>query len=77
MRKFLFALLSCTIALLPRAVSAAADNLVSVEWLQQRLQDESLLVIDASSSRAYAAKHIPGAVSVDLYTYGALQATPA
>ena len=80
MRKILLVLVTLAIALgspFARAAVAASGNLVSVEWLQKRLQDESMLLIDASSSRAYAAKHIPGAIGVDLYAYGSPQVTPA
>ncbi|HEY0787782.1 MAG TPA: rhodanese-like domain-containing protein, partial [Thermoanaerobaculia bacterium] len=58
---------------------AAADgfqgNLVDVAWLQKNLGRADLLILDASSAQAYAAAHIPGAVSVDLFGYGA-QETP-
>ena len=53
--------------LLAIAQSSWASNLVSVEWLQKNLSREDVLVIDTSPARMYAAKHIPGAVSVDLF----------
>lgn len=53
--------------LLAAAQSAWAGNLVTVEWLQKNLGREEVLVIDTSPTRAYAAKHIPGAISVDLF----------
>ena len=59
--------LACTLL---AAHASAASNLVSAQWLQDNLGRDGMLVLDASSSRLYAAKHIPGAVSVDLYTYG-------
>jgi 3-mercaptopyruvate sulfurtransferase SseA len=49
---------------------AFAGALVSVEWLQKNLAAGDVLLIDASGGRAYAAKHIPGAVGVDLWRYG-------
>jgi 3-mercaptopyruvate sulfurtransferase SseA len=52
------------------AQSAFAGVLVSAEWLQKNLGSGDLLLIDASGTRAYAAKHIPGAVGVDLWRYG-------
>ena len=80
MRKSLFLVVTLAIALnfaAARSV-AASGNLVSVEWLQRHLNDASVLLIDASSARAHAAKHIPGAIGVDLYTYGSPQGvTPA
>jgi thiosulfate/3-mercaptopyruvate sulfurtransferase len=50
--------------------ATAAASLVSVEWLQKSLANSDVLLIDASPARLYAAKHIPGASSVDLYGYG-------
>lgn len=52
------------------AQAAFAAPLVSVEWLKKNLGGDGLLLIDASSSRLHAARHIPGAVNVDLYRYG-------
>lgn len=54
-------------SLLAFATAASASNLVGVEWLKKNLGREELLVIDASPSRAYVAKHIPGAVNVDVF----------
>jgi 3-mercaptopyruvate sulfurtransferase SseA len=48
----------------------AAASLVSVETLRSRLPSGDVLLIDASSTRLFAAKHIPGAINVDLYAYG-------
>ena len=50
--------------------SAFAGVLVSVDWLQKSLASGDLLLIDASGSKPYATKHIPGAVAVDLWRYG-------
>ena len=49
---------------------AAAAQLVGVDELKRQLAGGDVLVIDASSSRQYAAKHIPGAVNADLLSYG-------
>lgn len=79
MRRIIVALVTFAMALgwaFARPADASA-NLVSVEWLQKNMHDESVLLIDASSSRAYEAKHIPGAIGVDLYAYGSPQVTPA
>lgn len=59
------------------AAEARARNLVGVEWLQKNLGRDDVLVLDASSSRLHAAKHIPGAIGVDLYRYGSPHRTPA
>ena len=52
------------------ALPALASNLVTTEWLQKNLAAGDVLVIDASGTKAYAAKHIPGAVGVDMWRYG-------
>ena len=58
------------LAMLLAGAGTAHASLVSVDWLRERLGREDMLLIDASSSRLHAAKHIPGAIGVDLYTYG-------
>jgi 3-mercaptopyruvate sulfurtransferase SseA len=54
--------------------SQAADdgrgNLASVDWLKQVLERDDVVVLDASPASLYAAKHIPGAVNVDLAGFG-------
>jgi 3-mercaptopyruvate sulfurtransferase SseA len=55
---------------------AFAANLVTVEWLQKNIASPDILVLDASGSKLYADNHIPGAVSVDLYRYGAPYKVP-
>lgn len=70
---------TCCLAL--AGPSAAADpgrsNLVSVDWLQKNLANADVVVLDASPSTVYAAKHIPGAVSVDVYSFGVQDPSPA
>ena len=41
-----------------------AGNLVSVDWLQDNLKKKDVLILDASNTKNYLAKHIPGAISV-------------
>lgn len=53
-----------------KVAEGVKGSLVTVNSLAKHLQDIDVLVLDASAAQAYAAKHIPGAVSVDLYTYG-------
>jgi len=65
---FLVIAFACSALLV--GASSRAGNLVTADWLRSNLAREDLLLIDASSARLYAAKHIPGAISVDLYTYG-------
>jgi len=45
-------------------------NLVSVTWLEKNLKNADVVLLDASPSQIYTAKHIPGAVSYDIFTYG-------
>ena len=73
-------LLAAASYLLMSLPSNAADgmegNLVKANWLEKHLHDADLLLLDASPAQIYAEKHIPGAVPVDLFTYG-LSNTPA
>lgn len=69
-----FAAAGCLLMLRP-AWAAPDDGrrgrLVDAAWLQQALQrEEPPLLLDASVTPQYAAKHIAGAVSADLYRYG-------
>ncbi|QPF74701.1 hypothetical protein G8A07_18430 [Roseateles sp. DAIF2] len=64
-------ILLCGLMSLMAFASRAADGrerLVDVAWLQAHR--EQVLLLDASSTSAHRAGHIPGAVSVDLYSYG-------
>jgi len=51
-------------------------NLVNVKWLEKNLKNADVLIFDASPAQIYAAKHIPGAVSVDIYAWYGLQEMP-
>jgi len=53
--------------------STPGGHLVDARWLEKHLANPDVLVLDASPSQLYAAQHIPGAVSVDLMTYGGAQ----
>jgi thiosulfate/3-mercaptopyruvate sulfurtransferase len=63
--------LALTLALAVPVSAADAPPLVSAGWLNARLQDAGLIVVDIRSSidgggsRAYAAAHVPGAVHSD------------
>lgn len=63
----------------PMALAAAGGTtpLVGVEWLEKNLTRGDLLLIDASPGKAYAARHIPGAVNVDVFTFGGLERSTA
>ena len=45
-------------------------NLVSAAWLEINLTRPDLLLLDASPGQLHAAKHLPGAVNVDVFTFG-------
>ena len=52
------------------AAEGGKGNLVSVEWLANNLNRNDVVLIDASFGQLYAAKHIAGAVNVDVFTFG-------
>lgn len=52
------------------ALAAPGPRLVSTLWLAKHLGQADLLLLDASPSQLYAVKHIAGAVSVDVFSYG-------
>jgi thiosulfate/3-mercaptopyruvate sulfurtransferase len=58
------------------AAEAVNGNLVSVKWLEKNLNDPNVVILDASATQTYAAKHIPRAVSVDLYTWYGVHEVP-
>ena len=53
-----------------RAAEAPDRHLVGVAWLAQNLNTDEVLVLDASPAQVYAAKHIAGAINVDLFSFG-------
>src|SRR5689334_4011052 len=63
--------------LLAACATAHAGNLVSVDWLQKNLGSGDIVLIDATGTKAYMTKHIPGAVGVDLWRYGIPTKTPS
>lgn len=61
----LIALTGCLLLAQPlSAAQGIKGNLVSVDWLEKNLKKADVLVLDASPTQLYTAKHIPGAVSV-------------
>ena len=58
------------------AADGIEGNLVNVKWLEKNLKNADVLIFDASPAQIYAAKHIPGAVSVDIYAWYGLQEMP-
>ena len=57
--------------------AAGGGNLVTAEWLAKNLDRGDVYVIDASPTKLHAAGHVPGAVNVDVFSFGALEMTPA
>jgi len=45
-------------------------NLVTVDWLEKNLKNVNVIILDASPTQIYKEKHIPGAISYDIFTYG-------
>ena len=52
------------------AAEGPNGNLVTPRWLEKNMSSADILILDASPAQLYAAKHIPGAQSVDFLTYG-------
>lgn len=70
---FLLAIASCLLLARPlMAAEGIQGHLVGVDWLEHKLKDADVLILDASPAQMYAAQHIPGAVNVDAFTYGGL-----
>jgi thiosulfate/3-mercaptopyruvate sulfurtransferase len=55
---------------------ARPDLLAETGWLQDRLGDRDLCVVDARSEEDYASGHIPGAVSVPGFTLAGIRSGP-
>ncbi len=58
------------------AEAVQTTPLVTVAWLKQNLARPDLHVIDASFPQLHAGGHIPGAVNVDLFSYGGREVAP-
>ena len=74
---FLLAVAGCLLVAQPlMAADGIKGNLVDVKWLEKNLNNADVLILDASPTQIYATKHIPGAVSVDIYTWYGLREMP-
>ena len=58
---------------LPLKAAEERGNLVNVKWLEKNLKNTGVIILDASPSQVYTAKHIPGAISVDIYSWYGLR----
>jgi 3-mercaptopyruvate sulfurtransferase SseA len=61
---------------LPLQAEEERNNLVNVKWLEKNLKNSTVIILDASPSPVYTAKHIPGAISVDIYSWYGLRELP-
>jgi 3-mercaptopyruvate sulfurtransferase SseA len=73
---FLLAVAGCLLLTQPlMAAEGIKGNLVNVNWLEKNLKNADVLILETSFPQNNAANHIPGAISVNLFSYG-LQETP-
>jgi len=71
MKHWVFVVVACGLFMAqPVWAAEGAGQLVSVQWLEKNLERDEVLVIDTSPSKLHAAGHIPGAVNVDVFTFG-------
>jgi 3-mercaptopyruvate sulfurtransferase SseA len=61
---------------LPLKAAEERGNLVNAKWLENNLKNTGVIILDASPSQVYVAKHIPGAISVDIYSWYGLRELP-
>jgi 3-mercaptopyruvate sulfurtransferase SseA len=64
-------------AVIVTQAAASEGALVSARWLQGNLVRADLYLIDASPTKLHAAAHIPGAVNVDVFTFGGRALSPS
>jgi len=75
--RFLLAVAVCLLLVQSlMALEGNKGNLVNVKWLEKNLKNADVVILDASPSQIYTAKHIPGALSVDIYAWYGLQEMP-
>ena len=72
----LFTVTGILLLSLPVRAEEERVNLVNVKWLEKNLKNTGVIILDASPSQVYAAKHIPGAISVDIYSWYGLRELP-
>jgi len=76
---FLLTAVACCFTLVQPVAGAETQRgqLINVQWLAGNLQRDKLLILDASPAPMHAARHIPGAVHVDVFSFGAQELPPA
>jgi 3-mercaptopyruvate sulfurtransferase SseA len=60
-----------------QAAAPGGGSLVTADWLAKNQGRGDILLIDASPGQLHAAGHIPGAVNVDLFSYGGAELSQA
>ena len=77
--QWLFVVIASGLFIAPPSLAAEAGNgpLASVQWLQQNLARDDVVLIDASPGKLHAANHIPGAVNVDVFSFGGREVSAA
>ena len=69
--RFLLAVAVCLLLAKPLlAAEGIKGNLVSVQWLEKNLNRDDVLLLEASFGQMNSGRHIPGAVNVDLVSFG-------
>jgi 3-mercaptopyruvate sulfurtransferase SseA len=48
-------------------------NVVGAAWLEEHRGDADVLILDASPAQIYKARHVPGAIGVDLFSWYGIQ----
>jgi thiosulfate/3-mercaptopyruvate sulfurtransferase len=76
--RFCLLFVAAAILLLSMPIKAADErgNLVTAKWLEENRKNPDVIILDASPSQVYTAKHIPGALSVDIYSWYGLRELP-
>ena len=68
---FVIAVALCLLLAQPlMAADGVNGNLVSAEWLKKNVNRDDVVLLDTSFGQMYAATHIPGAVHVDVFSFG-------
>jgi 3-mercaptopyruvate sulfurtransferase SseA len=77
--RFLVALIASGLVLVHSALAAErqSSRLVSVHWLESNLKRDDVMLLDASPPPMHAARHIPGAVNVDVFSFGGREVSVA
>jgi thiosulfate/3-mercaptopyruvate sulfurtransferase len=76
---WLLGVIASSLFLMQPALAAEGGNgqLVSVQWLEKNLKRDDVVVLDASPAKAYSAGHIPGAVNIDVFSFGGREVSAA